>query len=172
MSILKVAMTQKPQVFFKSMTFNDGTTLILEHNSIVVFTGANNSGKSQVLRDVEKCLSKSATIVINDFECDYNGSIDETTFLNEHFLISHEGKYQLLESGFPFSLNTLQNYWKQHTFYNGFHKLFVKRLSTEVRLTSSNALNRNTQPEKHPIFKLHKSQLLAQKLSNYFRQAF
>ena len=41
--------TQKPQIFLKSITFNDGTQLPLSHSSIVVFTGANNSGKSQVL---------------------------------------------------------------------------------------------------------------------------
>lgn len=50
---------QKPQVFLKSITFNDGTQLPLNHNSVIVFTGANNSGKSQVLRDVEAGLDKS-----------------------------------------------------------------------------------------------------------------
>ena len=50
--------------------------------------------------------------------------------------------------------------------------MFVRRLSTEIRLTSSNALDRNYQPEKHPIYKLNKSESLAQKLSDYFHQAF
>lgn len=36
----------------------------------------------------------------------------------------------------------------------------------------SNALDRNYQPEKHSIYKLNKSESLAQKLSDYFRQAF
>ena len=58
------------------------------------------------------------------------------------------------------------------TLHNGLHMLFVKFLRTELRLTSSNALNRNSQPEKHSIYKLNKSEATAQKLSDYFRQAF
>ena len=48
-----------PQIFFKSITFNDNTKLNLEHNSIIVFTGANNCGKSQILKDAENFLDAS-----------------------------------------------------------------------------------------------------------------
>lgn len=166
---------QKPQVFLKGITFNDDTQLPLEHNSIVVFTGANNSGKSQVLKDAEHCLDKSnqtPTIVIKSTEYDYCGVIDETTFLCERFFVNQRGRYQLFDSGNDFDKNTLQIWWNGHTLHNNLHKLFVKLLSTEFRLTASNALNRNNQPEKHPIFKLNKSETLAQKLSDYFYQAF
>ena len=40
----------QPQVFLKKIMFNDDTELALSNNSIVVFTGANNCGKSQVLK--------------------------------------------------------------------------------------------------------------------------
>ena len=166
---------QKPQVFLKGIAFNDDTQLPLEHNSIVVFTGANNSGKSQVLKDAEHCLDKSnqtPTIVIKSTESDYCGVIDETTFLCERFFVNQQGRYQLFDSGNNFDKNTLQQWWQGHTLHNGLHTLFVKLLSTEIRLTASNALNRNNQPEKHPIFKLNKSETLAQKLSDYFHQAF
>lgn len=39
-------------------------------------------------------------------------------------------------------------------------------------MTSSNALNRHNQPEKHPIYKLNQSETLAQKISDLFHQAF
>lgn len=170
-----ISTMQKPQVFIKSLTFNDNTQVPLQHNSIIVFTGANNSGKSQVLKDVEVCLDKSnqtSTIVVKDSEYDYHGAIDEIAFLSERFYLDQQGHYQLFESGNSYETNTLQTWWKNHTLHNGLHKLFVKRLSTELRLTSSNALLRDRQPEKHPIYKLNKSELLAQKLSDYFRQAF
>ena len=166
---------QKPQVFLKRIIFNDGVKLPLNYNSIIVFTGANNSGKSQVLRDVEMNLDKSnslSTVVIKDIEYDFLGTIDEETFLKEHFNVSQEGYYKILESGFILEKSILQNYWQNRTFYNGFHLLFIKRLSTERRLTSSNALQRNDQPEQNPIYKLNQSESLAQKLSDYFRQAF
>lgn len=166
---------QKPQVFLKNITFNDETKLSLNYNSIIVFTGANNSGKSQVLRDVETDLDKSnsfPTIVIKDTEHEFLGNIDEATFFREHFNVNQQGYYEAFESGGIFRKSTLHDCWKNRTFYNGLHLLFIKRLSTERRLTSSNALQRNNYPERNPIYKLNQSESLAQKLSEYFRQAF
>lgn len=40
----------------KSITFNDGQTLTLNHDSIVVFVGPNNVGKSQALADIHGLL--------------------------------------------------------------------------------------------------------------------
>lgn len=172
---IKTGVAKKPQIFLRSITFNDGTLLPLEHNSIIVFTGANNSGKSQLLKDVEHCFdyaNKAPTIVIKEPECDYYGTLDEATFLSERFRLNSDGEYSLPESGRSLSKYELQRFWEDRTLYGGLHTLFVKRLSTEDRLTSSNALNRTDQPERHPIYKLHGSEILAQKLSDYFRQAF
>lgn len=170
-----ITATQNPQVFLKNIIFNDGTKLPLNYNSVIVFTGANNSGKSQVLRDVETGLDKSnssPTIVIKDIEYDFLGTIDEATFLKEHFNVNQNGYYEIFESGIAFDKITLRSWWENRTFYNGLHLLFIKRLSTERRLTSSNALQRNDHPERNPIYKLNQNELLAQKLSDYFRQAF
>jgi len=157
------------------MTFNDDTKLSLSHNSIIVFTGANNSGKSQVLKDIERYFDKSnqtPTIVIKSVDCDYCGTIEDATFRKERFFVNQQGHFQMLDSGISFENSTLKQWWSDHTLYNGLHMLFVKLLNTEFRLTASNALNRNNQPEKHPIYKLNKNETLAQKLSDYFRQAF
>lgn len=167
--------TKKPQVFLKNITFNDGTKLSLNNNSVIVFTGANNSGKSQVLRDIETDLDKSnylKNIVIKDIEYDFLGNIDEVTFFSEHFSVNQHGFYELLELGSNFDKSTILSYWQNRTFYNGLHLLFIKRLSTERRLTSSNALQRNDWPEQNPICKLNQSESLTQKLSDYFHQAF
>ena len=166
---------QKPQVFFKNITFNDDTQLSLKHNSIIVFTGANNSGKSQVLKDIEDSLNasnKTPRIVVKDSECEYCGTIAEQAFFNKRFYMNDRGEYQSFELDHSFNSGTLQAWWKSHTLHNGIHKLFVKRLNTEIRLISSNALNRSNQPEKHPIYKLNNNESLAQKLSDYFHQAF
>lgn len=170
-----ISIKPKPRVFLKTITFNDDVQLTLKQNSIIVFTGSNNSGKSQVLKDVESYLDQSnqkSTIVIKSVECNYQGTIDDASFLRERFLEDKQGYYQLFEEGSIFERDTLQQWWRNHTLYDGLYKLFVKRLSTEVRLTSSNALNRQSQPEKHPIYKLNQNETLAQKLSDYFRQAF
>lgn len=171
----RIMMEEKPQIFLKSITFNDNTSIKLEQNSIIVFTGANNSGKSQVLKDIEHELDKSkqtSAIIIKKTEFDYYGSIDESQFFSEHFKIDNNGYYHFSESNHGFTQDMLKRYWKNQTLYNELHKLFIKRLSTEIRLTSSNALNRLSDPEKHPIYKLVNNERIAQEVSDYFRQAF
>ena len=166
---------QKPQVYLNNILFNDGTKLSLTHNNIVVFTGANNSGKSQVLKDIENSLNysnKALRVVITKAGYDYCGTIEETQFLNSRFRINHQGYFQPLEGDGVFDKNSLKTFWNNHTLCNGLHNLFVKRLDTELRITSSNDLVRNNQPEKYPIYKLYNSETLATTLSDYFRQAF
>ena len=175
MSTSDIVTEGRPQIYFKKIKFNDETELTLEKNSIVVFTGANNSGKSQVLKDMEICVNESnhsRMVVVKEAERDYCGTIVDEAFLGEHFIVNKQGMYQLLESGSAFDTNSLKSYWTNRTLYNSLHRIFVHRLSTEMRLTSSNALNRSSQPEKNPIYKLSKNERLAQKISDYFRQAF
>lgn len=164
--------TEKPQVFLKNITFNDGTQLSLNQNSIVVFTGANNSGKSQVLKDVENCLKGVSPIVIASCEVNFYGSIDESEFLSKRFSIDERGNYHLLENNRLFTKDVLQHYWEKHKLENDLHLLFVRRLSTELRLTASNDLQRDDQVERKPIYKLYDSETLAHRISDYFRQAF
>ncbi|MBQ7337983.1 MAG: AAA family ATPase [Clostridia bacterium] len=171
----EMAMGQTPQVFMQNIAFNDGTVLPLTPNSIVVFTGANNSGKSQILRDAENCLNKSnesLQIVLKNSLYDFRGNICDEAFLKGHFIINQQGHFELVGSGNSFDKNALSNWWRERTLYSDLHLLFVKRLSTEIRLTVSNALQREIQPESHPIYKLYKSEQLAQEISDYFHQAF
>lgn len=166
---------EKPQIYFKNIKFNDDTELMLEKNSIVVFTGANNSGKSQVLKDIESsldCENHTEKVVVKTSESDYCGKIGEKTFFAEHFYKDADGNYRSLESGFSFDTSSLERFWKNRTLYNSLHRVFVNRLSTEKRLGASNALIRNEQPEQHPIYRLNKNETLAQKISDYFCEAF
>ncbi len=166
---------KRPQVYFRKIIFNDGTELQLEKNSIVVFTGANNSGKSQVLKDIETCVDNSnhtRTIVTKEVEREYSGSIDQEGFLKEHFFLNRQGNYQMMASGNSFNMDSLKNNWLNQNLVNGLHGLFVHRLSTEVRLNSSDALVRTNNAENHPIYKMVKNERLAQQISDYFSQAF
>ena len=172
---VEMAIDQTPQVFMQSITFNDNTVLPLSCNSIVVFTGANNSGKSQILKDIENCLKNSnegLNVIVTNSQCSFQGDINNEEFVKKHFYKNQQGHFQILGSGNAFGKTTLTNLWANHTLSNNLHRLFVKRLNTELRLTVSNALQRNDQPESHPIYKLYKSETLAQNLSDYFRQAF
>ena len=148
--------TQKPQVYLQRIVFNDGTSLILKHGSIVVFTGANNSGKSQVLKDIENGLNQQysfSTVVAQILEYEYYGDIYDPTFFNSHFFRNEHGYYQIFESAdSSFDRDAIQNWWENRELYANLHKLFIRRLCTELRLTTSNALDRSMQPERHPIY--------------------
>lgn len=167
---------EKPQIFLKSITFNDNTSIDLERNSIIVFTGANNSGKSQTLKDIEIDLDKTKNntmIVIKSLEYDYCGDIEEQTFFDQHFSITDKGYYQAPEySDMFFNRAVVCNCWKKRKLTDNLHKLFVKLLNTELRLVSSNAVDRSQHPEQHPIYKLNNSDELAKTISDYFHQAF
>lgn len=166
---------QKPQVFLKNITFNDDTSVVLNHNSIIVFTGANNSGKSQILKDAENNLNRTnllPSIILKTAEYNFCGTVEDPTFIKDRFFINDNGKYQAFESVYDFDMPTLKRFWYNHTFYGDLHKLFIKRLCTEMRLTVSNALNRSNNPQRHPIYKLSQSETLAHNISDYFRQAF
>ncbi len=167
---------QKPQVYLKRIVFNDETPLELNHSSIVVFTGANNSGKSQVLKDIENGLNKQypfSTVVAQNLEYEYCGDIYDPTFFNSRFFRNEHGDYQTFESSdHSFDKASIKHWWDIHELYANLHKLFIRRLCTELRLTASNALQRSMEPERHPIYKLNQSETLSQKISDYFHQAF
>ena len=170
---------QKPEVYINSMTFNDGTLLSLEHNSIVVFTGANNSGKSQVLKDIDQHWvntqnSPTPKVVIAEIDVDFTGNIDDD-FIKTRFYTDKDNKLQvrMYESvNYSFPKENVLDFWKNKNLYYGLHKLFVKLIDTEQRLTTSKALQGANTPEYHPIYKLYHSDVLTETLSGYFRQAF
>ena len=165
----------KPAVYVNEITFNDGTQLSLKHNCIVVFTGANNCGKSQILKDIENAIDKSYNrdlIVANCIDCEYIGDIDEDEFFSTAFLKSDNGRYYTHDTSSDFTRDDLVYRWKEHQLVLDLHKLFVKRLDTENRLEQSNPLMRQLEPYKHPVYKFFKSEELAQKISDYFHKAY
>ena len=166
---------EKPKVYIENIIFNDNTVLELDSNSIVVFTGANNSGKSQVLKDIELFVenrNSSIAKVVRDCNIVLKGSIIENDFIKEHFYINQEGLYQVKESTNAFLRNQLIRFWKNSSEFYFIYKLFIHRLSTDERLTASRALNRAKPQYYNSIIKLYKNEEIAQSISEYFRQAF
>lgn len=165
----------RPKVFINKIVFNDETELQLDNNSIVVFTGANNCGKSQALKDIEIGMNddnhtqkKVVKAVIRDFK----GDIDQKSFLQNNFEMDQQGNYRSVLSGFSFTWGSLINNWSRHILVNGLQNIFVNRLTTEARLISSNSVIRQSGIEGHPIYRLAKSEEMSQIISDYFYQAF
>lgn len=160
----------EPQIFIKKLVFNDDTMMELGSSDIVIFTGANNAGKSQVLKDIDNKLSNGAynTIVLKSLEYTHTGDIKEW----EELFKKKDGGYKL--PGYEFKdFKGIEERWANDTCR--FSDIFKNRLNTESRLNAS----KNTQSfdvlhqdPSTPIQMLYKDDTLEKKLSDLFYEAF
>ena len=166
-----IIIMKEVNIYVDEISFNDGSLLTLGHSDIVVFTGANNSGKSQVLRDIKSYfVKKEATrIVASDIKSWFGGDIQKLT----NKCINKNGYYYLQDIHIG-RKEYLVNQWNNKDL-SSIHSLFINYLSTEDRLNKANPVNSfNTLLEvpKHPIQQLYIDDEQEQNLSNLFHQAF
>ena len=163
------------------MKFSDDTTLQFEKDDIVVFVGPNNAGKSASLKE-SATLLKSKTNkgkVLKDITIEKEG--DETEFFGhlqsystKHFSGNPHPHYQ----GFGYNIyepNAKTSWTNYKNGLSDLYSLFVNILSTEQRIQAANPaqnIKLTTQAIQHPIHFLQKDDLLEQRFSDYFRQAF
>ena len=58
---------EKAGGYISKIHFNDGTSLDIQQNDIIIFVGPNNAGKSQSLKDIYALSSnKIPTTVVSD----------------------------------------------------------------------------------------------------------
>ncbi|MHA8101878.1 ATP-dependent nuclease [Aquirufa nivalisilvae] len=169
------------RIWISEMKFNDDSTLKFEKDDIVVFVGPNNAGKSASLKESSRLLKSKVKTgkVLNDITIESEGDYSEffkqlETNSTKHFDSNPHPSYQ----GFGYSIYepVVRNRWEN--FKNGLddlHSFLVNILSTEQRIQAANPANNiklTTQPVQHPIHFLQKDDLLEQRFSDYFRQAF
>jgi predicted ATP-dependent endonuclease of OLD family len=164
---------QKPEVFVKSITFNDDTMIEFYRSDIVVFTGANNAGKSQVLRDILQRLqtgSKKNAPIIKSLDSDFTGNIEEFLANTKQ---NNNGDYWT-GTGYQHESN-IKRWWTSKELQSGMSESFINFLNTEQRLISSNPsnqFNRRTEEPTYPIQKLYSDDEKETRISAYFHQAF
>lgn len=162
---------EKTEVFIKNIVFNDGSSYNFRHSDIVVFTGANNSGKSQVLRDIKSNFeNKNAVkVIVNSIDADYIGDLQ---YLKDR-CVNKNGRYYL-ENIDIYQLNTLDICWNNKNL-SSIHRYFINHLSTENRLQASNPATSfdavNDSPT-HPIQKIYIDDKKEMELSSLFYKAF
>lgn len=160
----------KPQIFIEKLSFNDGTELQIGHSDIVIFTGANNAGKSQVLKDIDTMMdSKGAKgIVSTSLEMQYSGEIKEIINVYK----TKDGKYRIGGNIFN-EFNIIEQWWNnKESLFTSYYK---NRLSTEMRLQASNnapSFDALYQDPTMPVQQLYLNDQLEEKISNLFHEAF
>ena len=166
--------------YIEQLSFNDGTTITCEKDDIIVFVGANNAGKSAVLKDISiKFKSKqSVTKIVKDITIAQEGeqSLFKSYFESKSILVEENGNLSYKGFGYNVQSYNVEHYLSNYS--NGVGELFsfyANVLNTEQRLTAANPpqnIRLTSQPMHHPIHYLQKSDTAEASFSNYFKQAF
>lgn len=162
----------RPEVYIKSITFNDSSTFVFDKKDIIVFTGANNAGKSQVLREVMQNFespSSPTKVITTTIDSEYSGEISElkseAVYMGGQYWL---GNIQL------HNLNFIDNWWNNRSL-SSLSRYFVNHLTTEQRLhsaSSPSSFNQLEQLPSHPIQVLYANDEKESELSSYFHKAF
>lgn len=162
--------------YISKIHFNDGTSIDIQQNDIIIFVGPNNAGKSQSLKDIYALSSKKfPTIVVSDIAITKH-TAQIADLLDSISPKQPQGSYTLYNV-----LGRSFNYWENTNakfptapYFDDFRDLFVANLDTAARLTICNApsnIARNS-PKQHPIHYAAFDSKYRKWLSDNFKKAF
>ena len=127
-----------PSVTISKIKFNNDYPIELKSDDIVIFVGANNVGKSRVLKDIKDDLIESSNKKIIISEIEYKSTnFDKNSviqFFDRNFNKDQNGNYNVyIDDSF---LSTYSNYSFDHLpdSSKNFYKILYTFLSTENRL--------------------------------------
>ena len=167
----------KIRAYISEITFNNGESLSIESDDIVLFVGPNNAGKSQALNDIYvKSGQENPTVVISSIKTQKDGGslfsfikpLSKVEDQGDIFLISFNGR------SLGFNKNHGEKDFKSIMNYGSFKDFFICKLSTENRLSicyPANILNRD-EPWTHPIHYAAYNSKYADWLTENFNKAF
>lgn len=160
----------------KKLIFNDGTSVEVNNNDIIVFVGPNNSGKSQALKDIFNLIGhESKGVVVTHVEPE-KGSVNDLIEILEK---NAQKKINEKSTEYSFLGQSISTAWiesyKNGRAYDGiFRRLYFSILNTDQRLSLSDPpsiINYDEAPQ-HPIHLIKKDGELRKKLSSFFSRAF
>lgn len=167
-----------PKLIIESIQFNNGDTIELKDNSITIFVGANNVGKTAALKNIHRLSHMGGFGVKHDVivrlglkkvgsESDFVSFIKKTK-------ISGGGSNKVNIAGREYDINAAAKLWKVNE-PKHFGDFFIKTMLAEYRLSYSKdreSLDFGKAQPVHPIDFMYLDQSLEYMVSDYFRQAF
>ena len=167
----------RPKLFFKEITFSDSTALTLDEDDIVVFVGPNNAGKSAALRELDSWIARPRPgLVIKEAKTTQEGTQEEL----RAYLEANAQKSGDIENrqygGIGYNIHhTTLKHFDNPVDRQPVARFFAKQLTTESRITDSNAapgIALFQDPPNHPIHLLLMDQTLTNDISDKFKHAF
>lgn len=166
----------RPNIYVQSLTFNDGTTLPVNKNDIVVFVGPNNVGKSQALKDIQsKALSNDPTVIFDTVNYSSDPHFSYQKWLDSIAVKRKDqyGNYEYGEMNVKIPRSFL-NAFRKSKILSRLSELLICLLKTEDRLTIADPpenINLDM-PALHPIHLLCRNSAFRKKVSERFEEAF
>lgn len=161
-----------------SISFNNGQSLDIKPNDIVIFVGPNNSGKSQSLRDIYSLIGGATeTVVVNDATLTKG---DKTELIHEISEISvtynNSNSRSIQYKGYNYDIVGWQfdSYETEKMLHSSIRNYLFSFLRTEDRLSISNPPNAidSSDQKTHPIHYLLFDKEYQKKVSQFFNEAF
>ena len=159
----------------KKLIFNNGIELKVSPDDIVVFVGANNSGKSQSLKDINKAfVDPSLNVVVKQIEYEIEGVEKFEKTIKEVSSFNKNNRHYM---GYGYSINSDWIGLLKSNSFRGMEQLskfFVKQLDTRDRLNLCNPVEviDRDEPKAHPLHYLANSSDLRRKIDKSFYEAF
>lgn len=126
-------------ITIRRLTFNDGATIDLTPQDIVVFVGPNNMGKSQSLRDIFNGVSnENGNIVVRSVELTYHNP-EGLREVVEHFSLTSPNGDKFNYRGYNYNIYSpnLHGFGTQRLCRGDIRNFLVSMVKTEERLTTS-----------------------------------
>lgn len=140
---------QRISAHVSELKFNDGETISINKNDIVLFVGPNNAGKSQALKDIYYlCDRKISPVVIADIKTEKSEGLLKS-FCDKVASADNKGGY-IYYSGLNVSVNYnsfAEDDFRGNQYYGEYRNFFVAYLNTEERLSICNPANNITRDE-------------------------
>lgn len=130
---------EKTGGYISTIVFNNGKSITIKQDDIVLFVGPNNAGKSQSLKDLYALSqSEAKRVVITAAEFSkYPGSVTELVKrVSVEVKSGSQTRYQFFNGLMYVDLNTDEWYVNRYPNHQGFRDLFVANLDTENRLST------------------------------------
>lgn len=166
----------RPNVYVERLVFNDGTSLAVNKDDIVVFVGPNNVGKSQTLRDIQiKARADDPVVMLDVVSFSQDPSFPSEEWLES--VVSKEtlpgGSRRYQEFDFVIYHSELQ-YSRLKGRPANLTDVLIRFLGTEDRLVIANPVKNIDQDKtpRHPIHLLRQKPSLRRKISDEFQKAF
>jgi len=169
-------------LWVEKLNFKDGTSIQLKKDSIIVFVGANNSGKSLTLKEIVQNINGhgGSSKIVDSAKVKVEGSVED--FLEKISDRKSGTTYMFYESGVNAGMdaNALRSYWEgaQLNKIDGapaISNFFVKKMDTIQRLDLvSPVTNIDVLQDlvTHPLHELKRQQRKENLFSDYFKRAF